>query len=573
MGMRSRWSRTPGGSLCAVALLATGCYEGVSVGAAGGDETVDTDTDGIASASDSSTGETPPPPALTCDTVGAQALRRLSSAQYWEVVEGLLPAQLTEQAREIGLFPNTHIDDNFTTFASANTVSSTESIQIEDNAERIANLFREDVATLAPLLLPCASEGLTAEVIDACMPDFVEAFATRAFRRPPTESERALILGLYGDVRDEDGVEEALAAVLQFFLQAPALLYVTEPGVPTEDPEIQALSGHEIATRLALLFTGGLPDDELVAAATEGRLETAEGVEAQARRLAASPAVSMAMTTFHHEWVRGFALEGASREHPLWNEDTDAALNEELRAFGRWFIEETDGSFLTLLTTEAFPTDGRLNEIYNEGSPTASTRRGLLTTAAAMATAAHEDSTSLIQRGVFIRRHVLCLPVPAFPGDVDIEGTLGGSADLPTARQRLEPLMTEPSCAGCHVGFNPLGFPFEAYDWVGAYRTQENGATIDGSTDIDIGVFSGSFSNASELVVELAQSDLAQDCYATHWFRYAMGRHESEDDACSLDEIKTAFSASEGDVRELLVAIAVSDGFRFRNIGNEGGEE
>jgi hypothetical protein len=105
---------------------------------------------------------------------------------------------------------------------------------------------------------------------------------------------------------------------------------------------------------------------------------------------------------------------------------------------------------------------------------------------------------------------------------------------------------------------------------VGAHRTQENGATIDTSVEIDLAVFVGSFASATELVVALAESELAQDCYATHWFRYAMGRHETEADTCSLDDIRTAFTASDGDVRELLVAIAVSDAFRFRNIG--GGE-
>lgn len=514
--------------------------------------------------------DNPEPPALTCDTVGSQPLRRLSSEQYWQVIDTLLPAPLAQEAHAVGLFPTTQIDDGFSTFASANRVSSGESVRIEDNADQIATLFREDIQTYAPMLVPCIGDSLDAATVDGCMPTFIEDFATRAFRRAPTEAEVGLVQELYAQVRDDDGVEEALTAVLQFFLQAPAVLYVTEVGIPTADPSVVALSGHEIATRLSLLFLDGLPDDALLAAAEDGSLLTREGVEAQARRLAAQAEVSRSMTTFHHEWLRGFALEGAERNHPLWDEDVAAAMAVELREFGRWFIEDTDGTFRTLMATDAFPSDGRLNAIYNAGDPMLSPRRGLLTTAAAMAAAAHSDATSLVHRGAFIRRHVLCLPVPAFPGDVDVEGTLGDYGDLPTARERMEPLMLEPSCAGCHTGFNPLGFPFEAYDWVGAHRTEENGATIDTSVEVDLAVFAGSFANASELVVALADSELAQDCYATHWFRYALGRLETEEDTCSLDDVRAAFTASEGDVRELLVAIAVSDAFRFRNIG--GGE-
>lgn len=568
--MRGRWVLSRSSALLGATLMAGGCYGGLQLDSGAAESGA---TDGSAesgSGGSGGSGENPEPPELTCDTVGAQPLRRLSSAQYWQVLDGLLPAPLAQQARDMDGFPRTRIEDNFTTFASANRVSTAESIQIEDNAEAIATLFREDITVLAPQLIPCIGDSLGADVVDGCMPGFVTDFATQAYRRPPTEAEQALVMDLYAGVRDEDGVEQALAAVLQYFLQAPALLYVTEPGIATDDPDVIALSGHEVATRLSLLFLDGLPDAELVAAAEDGSLLTLEGVEAQARRLAASADVSRSMTTFHHEWLRGFSLEDAERVHPLWDADVGDAMTEELRAFGRWFIEETDGSFRTLMTTDAFPSDGRLNAVYNAGDPMASGRRGLLTTAAAMAAAAHSDSTSLVERGAFIRQHVLCMPLPPFPGDVDVEGTLGDYGDLPTARERLEPLMLEPSCAGCHTGFNPLGFPFEAYDWVGAHRTQENGATIDTSVEIDLAVFVGSFASATELVVALAESELAQDCYATHWFRYAMGRHETEADTCSLDDIRTAFTASDGDVRELLVAIAVSDAFRFRNIG--GGE-
>jgi hypothetical protein len=43
-----------------------------------------------------------------------------------------------------------------------------------------------------------------------------------------------------------------------------------------------------------------------------------------------------------------------------------------------------------------------------------------------------------------------------------------------------------------------------------------------------------------------------------------MGRTLTEADSCSLDHVKTAFHQSSGDLRELLVAIAMSDGFRYR---------
>ena len=45
---------------------------------------------------------------------------------------------------------------------------------------------------------------------------------------------------------------------------------------------------------------------------------------------------------------------------------------------------------------------------------------------------------------------------------------------------------------------------------------------------------------------------------------FALGREPGEADACSVEQIQNALSESDGDLRELLVAIATSDAFRYR---------
>jgi hypothetical protein len=479
------------------------------------------------------------------------------------MLRDILPPAFAQEALAGSLFPETAIAGGFSTYASANTVSSTESIQIEDNAERIAQVFWDNRADFAPALVPCLPAGWDPAEIDGCIDGFVADFGARAFRRELTLGESEIILGLYDSVSASDGPEQGLAAVLQYFLQSPALLYVTEQAGDGED--FVALAPDELAARLALLFLESTPDEGLRTAVAEGRLQSEEDVEREARRLAAAPTAARAFARFHHEWMRGFELDDADRVHPLWSDDASAALREELGAFATWFLEETDGTFSTLMTTQSFEPDPRLDALHAAGGP--ATRSGLLTTAAAMAAQAHPQATSLVSRGAFIRNHVLCIPTPPFPGDIDTETALEGYGDLPTARQRLEPLMSDAGCAGCHVGINPLGFPFEVYDWAGAYRAEENGTPIDPSAQLDLGEFAGEFANASELVEAIGASAVARECYATHWFRYAMGRPETPEDSCALDAITESFEASGGDVRELLVAIAVSDAFRFRKAG------
>ena len=74
----------------------------------------------------------------------------------------------------------------------------------------------------------------------------------------------------------------------------------------------------------------------------------------------------------------------------------------------------------------------------------------------------------------------------------------------------------------------------------------------------------GPFSGAAELSRRIAASQLTRDCLATQWYRYAMGRIEDANDRCSLDGVKERFNAQNGEFRELLVAIALSEGFRYR---------
>ena len=48
------------------------------------------------------------------------------------------------------------------------------------------------------------------------------------------------------------------------------------------------------------------------------------------------------------------------------------------------------------------------------------------------------------------------------------------------------------------------------------------------------------------------------------WFRFALGRVETEADSCAVDAIAEAFEESGQDVRVLLREIALSSAFRFR---------
>ena len=135
------------------------------------------------------------------------------------------------------------------------------------------------------------------------------------------------------------------------------------------------------------------------------------------------------------------------------------------------------------------------------------------------------------------------------------------SEEANNIRERLLQHRTDSSCSGCHDKIDPIGFSFENFDAVGAWREDwENGVPIDSTGDLDLGSFNG----AAELIAMMATTDTAKECYTKRWFEYALGRPAETEDLCTLDHLQTRFVQSNGNIRSLLVDIAMSDAFLYR---------
>ena len=77
----------------------------------------------------------------------------------------------------------------------------------------------------------------------------------------------------------------------------------------------------------------------------------------------------------------------------------------------------------------------------------------------------------------------------------------------------------------CHSGLiNPVGFAFEHYDAIGAWRDVDNAVPIDAKATFMLDNQSVSYDGAVELAKLIAQSRQFYDCYAKNWLEYALGR-------------------------------------------------
>jgi hypothetical protein len=511
-------------------------------------------------------------------TLPAQPLRRLSSTQYHNTLRDLFGAELANALLEGSLFPETRIGSGFSGDAEANTVNTQESNAIEDNAERIAELI---IATPEPYLAlfgPCTVSAADADAeIDGCVDAFIQDFGRRAYRRPATATEVALARRVYDEVRDEESALIAWASVVQYFVQAPALLYRVERGAgPSAIPGLVQLTSHEMATRLSYLLSNSLPDQELTRAADADELTAPDNILAQVDRLLATDTFLPVATAFHREWLKVYEVPTAKDSvlFPAYTPEVHASLELETQEFLRHVLASPEPTVQALLSSSTYILNAPLASFYGATAPEATAdswvpvsladRRGLLTSASLMATLALENRTHPIHRGAFFRTQILCQTLPALPGNIDTQGPLQDTSGESTARGRLAPLMMRGDCSPCHMQINPLGLAFENYDAVGQYRAQENGVDINASGSVVLDGVEHSFADAPELVEALADSAQVRNCYSLQWYRAANGRPDLPEDDCGIATVRQVAEQSQGDLRQIVRAVVQTDAFLYR---------
>jgi Protein of unknown function (DUF1588)/Protein of unknown function (DUF1592)/Protein of unknown function (DUF1595)/Protein of unknown function (DUF1587)/Protein of unknown function (DUF1585) len=501
----------------------------------------------------------------TCEapSPGPAPLHPLTRFQYNNIVRDLL-GDSTSPAQT---FPPENEVDGYRTMAAANQANP---------------LLVESYVTAAEGVAASATQSRLADVAPcdagrdpaACGHDFVSSFAPRAFRRPLTDSELGPLVALF-DSGNKQSYAKGVELVIQTVLQSPQFLYrVDSLRAPTTESGAVALGAYELAGRLAFALWGSVPDADLLDAAAQGRLQTAADVEREARRLLEDTRAHDIVRDFSEQWLQLSRLDGAVREGTDLDVNT---LNTSLRQSLTTYLDATyfgaAGNFQQLFEDPNVWVNGTLAPLYGGSAPsegfTAQTlpdpRFGLLTQPALLTILSHSDQTAPVIRGVFVRERFLCLQVDPPPPTVN--AVPPNPDPTATTRERFRQHTEQAACSGCHKLIDGVGFGFERYDQLGRYRATENGLDVDESGEmLNSGEASldGPFAGAGELAERIANSPMARDCLATHWYRYTFGRQEAPEDTCSLAQLKQRFAASGGDLKELLVSLTQTDSFLYR---------
>lgn len=406
----------------------------------------------------------------------------------------------------------------------------------------------------------------------ACADGFVRAFGRRAFRRPLTDAQAARYVAVADEAPDDRAGYRAAALGM---LVSPRFLYRSELGVDQGDGTY-VLDGYEVATALSYGLVGTTPDDALLDAAATGELDDEAGIERHARRLLDDPRARDVLAAFVRQWLGIESVPDETKIDPRFDAALGRAMVAETEALALHVVFEGSGRLSELLTADytfvnealaaLYGIDGVTGDALVRASYPDGRRAGLLSHASLLAATAHSDQSSPIQRGLFVRRRLLCQEFPQPPANA------GGVPDVDpgaTTRERFAQHTENATCAHCHRYIDPVGFGFESFGPIGAWRETENGHPIDPAGDmLDVEYLgagtSAPFSTLPELAAVLAGSDAAPACFTRQVHRFVRGATETIDERCAIEPQVEAFRDSGGDVRALFVSMFTSRDFRVR---------
>jgi len=571
--------KRPGWAFLATAVVLTtlGCEDAVVPPADGGSTdsgsggTIATDggTGGSTTTDGSSIPTDPDELRAACDasgdtlSLGLTKLRRLTKRQINATLRDLLGI---EEDAAAGLAPDEHLGP-----FENNAITPITSLLVEQHQElakavAASTLGRQDEITGCSL----ESEGAT------CAASFIEEFGRRAFRRPLSAEEVAGFVELYELGESGVDAQNGFRLLMEGFLQSPSFLYhvdVPASGQVSTAPE--AAEQYTLASRLSYFLWNSMPDDALLDQAEAEALADPSALEAEITRMLADDKAAEAIALFHESWLEVADLRNRSKDGDLFPSYDDALASAMLAETGRFsdqVIRAGDGLLTTLLTADFTYPEGPLFELYGLTEPAefavgdqvsvASTERsGIFTQPAFLTRHAHANQTSPVHRGIIIRENLLCQTMQPPPPGVD--NVVPEPNEATTTRERILQHQTDSSCANCHSLIDPLGLAFEHFDAIGAYRTEDGLGAVDASGEFtntrdDL---EGTFTDAAGMMAMMAAASEVQDCVANQWFRFALGRMESLDDACSLVDLHDGFVASGGNIKTLLFLIAQSDAF------------
>lgn len=403
---------------------------------------------------------------------------------------------------------------------------------------------------------------------------FIAAFMRKAFRRPVNVEEIDTFLTLYDRAASRnDPFEERVKLALKAVLVSPHFLFRIEKE-PT-GREIEKVTNHELATRLAYFLWSTMPDAELSRVADAGRLREDDVLREQLQRMLADPKAKNLARDFTGQWlgtrdVGGRVAPDTNFYKTVYSQELARDLREEGVLLMHHILQE-NRSLLELIDADYTFLNRRLAKHYGlkikvenrleKVSLNNGQRGGVLGLGAVHILTSQSRRTSPVLRGAWVLETLLGTKVPSPAANIPPLNT-GKKKNGKTLSLRATLLehRADKSCAACHNLIDPIGFGMENYDVLGRWRDTLNKKKVDVTGTLPSGE---SFDGPAELKqVLLTKKDEFIRHLVEKMLGYSLGRSLADEDQCTVQKLTDRLQENGFRSRELIEGIVFSTPFR-----------
>lgn len=402
---------------------------------------------------------------------------------------------------------------------------------------------------------------------DACARTIIRSIAYNAYRRPVSIVNENSIFNVYKLVRnDGDSFEEGLRQAFVAILVSPQFMFRAVEHPDNNNPALAAnLDSYDVASRLSYFIWGSIPDGALQLAAQNNQLQDPAQISIQVRRMLADARSINVVQALTDQWLEMKKLKTKTINTTLFPTFTEALrkdMDTETRMLMQKIFRE-DLPLSTLLSANTTFMNTRLAAHYGVGgfSGTATQfketsvgnlRQGILGHASVLTLTSHKAETSIVHRGKYVLKNLLCdMPPPPPAGVMDPPGSEQDKSNL---------RLTNPTCVACHAQMDPIGQGLQNFNTIGSYRTvDEFGAAIPAGGTLPNGA---RFTGVEQLANTIAGDDRTKVCATGKVMNLALGRKLDFADDCVVNRIAIQEDAYRQPISKLVEAIVLSDVFR-----------
>lgn len=418
-------------------------------------------------------------------------------------------------------------------------------------------------------------------------------FLTKAFRSPvdPDLLDR---YAAYVDRQLKNGIDftSAMKSVAAAAIASPRFLYLYDTS--GQSATVEAISDHELASRLSFFLWGSIPDETLMKLASSGTLKNPKVLTQQIERMLSDRKIKRFCDSFPAQWLQLERIISSVPNRETFPgfyfskyRDSMHMMIEPLLLFETVLIEnqpvtqliDSDFTYRSVLLNNAYgqladstkPMKGNGGEVgvmtFRRIPVTDRRTGGVITNAAVMTMTSGPERTQPITRGAWLAAVIFNDPPDPPPADVPaLEEKPPEGEELMTLRERLSQHRKRADCRGCHEQIDPLGFALENFSPIGTWRDQyENGRDVDMAGML---FQQHRFTNVGEFKDSiLAEKDRFVRALAGHLLSYALARELKASDQPALDRITDATIDDDSRFKTLLQQVVLSKPFLNKSPG------